>query len=63
MTRPLGASFADWMAVPAYRGGLALSTGPVSLGWAAAILGFVGYLATTRRDVETTAPRDDCAAS
>ncbi|WP_375386792.1 hypothetical protein [uncultured Amnibacterium sp.] len=30
MTRPLGASFADWFAVPAARGGLDLGTGPVS---------------------------------
>ena len=30
MTRPLGASFADWFAVPAVRGGVGLGTGPVS---------------------------------
>ncbi|WP_375387564.1 hypothetical protein [uncultured Amnibacterium sp.] len=30
MTRPLGASFADWFAVPAVRGGLDLGAGPVS---------------------------------
>jgi uncharacterized membrane-anchored protein len=29
-TRPLGASFADWLAVPTSRGGVALGTGPVS---------------------------------
>lgn len=29
-TRPLGASFADWLAVPSARGGLDLGTGPVS---------------------------------
>jgi uncharacterized membrane-anchored protein len=29
-TRPLGASFADWLAAPHDRGGLALGTGPVS---------------------------------
>jgi uncharacterized membrane-anchored protein len=30
MTRPLGASFADWFAVPQARGGLDLGPGPVS---------------------------------
>jgi len=31
LTRPLGASFADWLAVERARGGLALGTGPVSV--------------------------------
>jgi uncharacterized membrane-anchored protein len=31
LTRPLGASFADWFAVPAYRGGLNYGAGPVSV--------------------------------
>ncbi|WP_158861861.1 COG4705 family protein [Leifsonia sp. AG29] len=31
LTRPLGASFADWLAVSHARGGLDLGTGPVSL--------------------------------
>ena len=31
LTRPLGASFADWMGVSTARGGLAWGTGPVSL--------------------------------
>ena len=30
ITRPLGASFADWLAVPHERGGLGFGTGPVS---------------------------------
>ncbi|MFC1430284.1 hypothetical protein ACEZDB_06360 [Streptacidiphilus sp. N1-3] len=51
VTRPLGASFADWMAVSHVRGGLAWGTGPVSLAWAVAILGFVAYLALSRKDV------------
>lgn len=51
ITRPLGASFADWMAVSHARGGLAWGTGPVSLGWAVVILGFVVYLAVSRKDV------------
>jgi uncharacterized membrane-anchored protein len=51
VTRPLGASFADGMAVSHARGGLAWGLGPVTLYWTVAILGFVGYLAATRKDV------------
>ncbi|MCQ4043157.1 hypothetical protein ACFOSC_23115 [Streptantibioticus rubrisoli] len=51
LTRPLGASFADWLGVPASRGGLGWGTGPVSLGLAAVIALFVGYLAISRKDV------------
>jgi uncharacterized membrane-anchored protein len=51
VTRPLGASFADWLAVSAHRGGLALGTGEVSLALSALIAGFVAYLAATRRDI------------
>jgi uncharacterized membrane-anchored protein len=50
VTRPLGASFADWLAVSSARGGLALGTGPVSLALAAMIATFVAYLAATGRD-------------
>jgi uncharacterized membrane-anchored protein len=45
-TRPLGASFADWMGVSHARGGLALGAGPVSLALAALIVCFVVYLST-----------------
>jgi uncharacterized membrane-anchored protein len=31
LTRPVGASFADWIAVPPGRGGLDLGTGPITL--------------------------------
>jgi uncharacterized membrane-anchored protein len=50
VTRPVGASVADWLAVSSARGGLALGTGPVSLVLAAAIAGFVYYLGKTGRD-------------
>src|SRR3954452_3998391 len=50
VTRPLGASVADWLAVSHARGGLALGTGPVSLVLAAAIAAFVYHLARTGRD-------------
>jgi uncharacterized membrane-anchored protein len=53
LTRPLGASFADWMAVPQSRGGLGLGYGPVSIGLAALIVSLVGYLTLTRKDIES----------
>lgn len=51
LTRPLGASFADWMGVSHARGGLAFGTGPVSLVLFAVIVVLVGHLAVSRRDV------------
>ncbi len=51
VTRPLGASFADWMGVSHARGGLAWGTGPVSLVLAAIIVCLVGYLSVTGKDV------------
>ncbi|MFE1886598.1 COG4705 family protein [Streptomyces diastatochromogenes] len=53
ITRPLGASLADWMALEPHRGGLGLGLGPVTLSWTVAILGLVGYLTLSRRDVRT----------
>jgi uncharacterized membrane-anchored protein len=50
VTRPLGASFADWLSVPASRGGLALGWGPVSLGTTVIIAGLVGYLMVSGKD-------------
>ena len=52
LTRPLGASFADWLALPPSRGGVGWGTGPVSLALAGLIACLVAYLAATRRDVE-----------
>jgi uncharacterized membrane-anchored protein len=52
VTRPLGASFADWMGVSHDRGGLGLGTGSVSLGLTIIILGLVGYMAITHKDVK-----------
>ncbi len=50
ITRPLGASFADWMGVSQIRSGLGLGTGSVSLWLFVLILIFVGYLSMTRKD-------------
>jgi uncharacterized membrane-anchored protein len=47
----LGASFADWLAVPPYQGGLGLGKGAVSLALWVLIGAFVAYLAFTRKDV------------
>jgi uncharacterized membrane-anchored protein len=51
LTRPLGASFADWMAVEPSRGGLGLGTGGVSLILAAVVFLLVRRLARTKMDV------------
>ena len=50
ITRPLGASFADWLAVPANVGGLNLGKGAVSIALWVLIFGFVAFLAFTRKD-------------
>jgi uncharacterized membrane-anchored protein len=50
LTRPLGASFADWMGVGTDRGGLGLGTGPVSLALAVPIAALVTWLAVSRAD-------------
>lgn len=51
LTRPLGASFADWMGVSHARGGLDWGTGPVSAVAAVLIIILVGFLAVRRSDV------------
>ena len=53
-TRPLGASFADWLGKPKSVGGLGLGDGSVALALAAAIFSLVAFLAITRRDVQRT---------
>jgi uncharacterized membrane-anchored protein len=45
LTRPLGASFADWLDKAKYIGGLGLGDGPVAVVLALVIAAFVGYLA------------------
>jgi uncharacterized membrane-anchored protein len=50
VTRPLGASFADWIGKPRNLDGLGLGNGQVSLILAIMIIGFVGYLTVTHRD-------------
>jgi uncharacterized membrane-anchored protein len=49
-TRPLGASFADWMAVDKHNGGLGWGTGPVTSIFGIVIIVLVAYLTWTGRD-------------
>ncbi|MBO0515533.1 COG4705 family protein [Streptomyces beijiangensis] len=49
LTRPLGASFADWAGVSTERGGLGWGTGPVSLALLVPIVVGVGFLARRQR--------------
>ena len=51
-TRPLGASFADWLGKPHSVGGLGLGDGPVALVLTFAIFLLVAFLAVTHRDVQ-----------
>lgn len=52
ITRPLGASFADWAAKAHSLGGLGFGDGPVSAILAIFILVCVGYLSVTRIDIK-----------
>jgi uncharacterized membrane-anchored protein len=56
MTRPLGASFADWLDTSHHVGGLNWGAGPVAIGLAVAMLAFIAYLAITRIDVQRAVP-------
>jgi uncharacterized membrane-anchored protein len=52
ITRPLGASYADWLGVPQSLGGLNYGRGTVAVGLTIAIIVWVGYLWGTKVDVE-----------
>ena len=52
LTRPVGASYADYVAFPKAVGGLGVGHGPVATVLTIIIIGFVAYLAVTRKDVE-----------
>ena len=52
VTRPLGASFADWVGKPASLGGLGWGDGRVSVALTIVIACLVAYLAVTRKDVQ-----------
>lgn len=50
LTRPLGASFADWLGKSRHAGGLGYGDGPVAFVLAAFIVGLVGYLTVSGAD-------------
>jgi len=52
VTRPIGASYADWLGKARNVSGLGLGDGPVSLVLAILIVGFVAYLTVTRTDTK-----------
>ncbi len=56
ITRPLGASYADWLGVPASLGGLNLGRGTVAVALTIVIVAWVGYLAASKIDVEPGQP-------
>ncbi|MFH8682285.1 hypothetical protein [Streptomyces lydicus] len=62
LTRPLGASFADWMGVSTARGGLGWGTGPVTLALIVPIVLLVGYLAISHKDTPSELPATGTAA-
>jgi uncharacterized membrane-anchored protein len=51
LTRPLGASFADWFGKPSL-GGMGLGDGMVALILTILIISFVGYLSVTHKDMK-----------
>jgi uncharacterized membrane-anchored protein len=52
LTRPLGASFADWIWKPKSLSGVGVGTGQVSLFLTILIVILVWYLAVTRKDIK-----------
>jgi uncharacterized membrane-anchored protein len=52
VTRPLGASFADYISKPHNIGGINFGDGPTALVFGAAVLAVVSYLAIARPDVQ-----------
>ena len=50
LTRPIGASFADYFGMPKASGGLGIGHGPVSLVTIALVVGSIWYLARTGKD-------------
>jgi uncharacterized membrane-anchored protein len=51
LTRPLGASFADYLCKPTAHGGTGLGEGATALVLTVAVIGMVTYLSITRNDI------------
>jgi uncharacterized membrane-anchored protein len=62
ITRPLGASVADWLGKP-YLGGLGIGDATVAVVLTGVIVVFVAYLAITRVDIKGDRPLRDVADS
>jgi uncharacterized membrane-anchored protein len=54
VTRPLGASYADWLGVPKSLGGLNFGRGTVAIVLTLAIVGWVAFLTVTKVDATST---------
>jgi uncharacterized membrane-anchored protein len=52
LTRPFGASVADWLGKPSALGGIGVGDGTVALVFLVAIVGLVAYLQVSKRDVQ-----------
>jgi uncharacterized membrane-anchored protein len=63
ITRPLGASFADWMDYPVRSGGLGWGTWPVWMGLAVVMAGLVAVLAAKERAPESAAAVEQVESS
>lgn len=59
LTRPIGASFADWMGRPAYLGGSGLGQARVSVVLGVLIVACVAYLTVSRTDVQVPGDEAD----
>ncbi|HEY1919445.1 MAG TPA: hypothetical protein VGH27_28070 [Streptosporangiaceae bacterium] len=59
VTRPLGASFADYVSKPHNISGINFGNGPTSAVAAIAVAALVGYLAVTRNDIQQPTVRQD----
>jgi uncharacterized membrane-anchored protein len=57
MTRPLGASFADWTGKSRHAGGIGIGDGTIAFVLAALIVAGVAYLSISRADQIDTAER------
>jgi uncharacterized membrane-anchored protein len=53
VTRPLGASFADWIDKPKSGTGLGVGDGPTAIAFAIAVFALVSYLAIAKPDIQS----------
>jgi uncharacterized membrane-anchored protein len=63
VTRPLGASFADYISKPHNISGIGFGDGPTALVFAVAVVVLVSYLAIARPDIQRSPPESEHLAS